>query len=797
MSCMFRSWRRSVAVAAALVLPSQAAVAQARRIGCGEVELLIKKPDATAACIRESVTLKTALMLQPRPNATRPAGETELINNELKASRICQRLEIHLLGRVDNKGEFVPEGDIQHISLMGTPFVFNAATPEETREIRVAAANVGCRRFTVKYSVDSATRTTRKVEITQQCPHIENAKGAPDDCTCEMSTLLTDIEINARWNTFGKKQVLVDVRSGRIDDKGKATGVGNEVALRFPDGFQPPGLDCCSVQNLLRHDLDVIRVSFDPPDGTTFCEDPPHEFKLTVDVAPSLPKGMVLIIDGEGVFVEAEKEQKRITPRLAKESVKVRLKARGQVTVRALRPEGTTEHECGSARYFLILLVNVDWEAIDSSLTADPNLEPGVAGVRIFPDAATPTQAMEVPRKQARVRVIVESDPKVTGAKIAARVVDVDDPSGSDFSLDFANDAKRGRGEGNPKAEGTADRVDKVQDNHGIFIPREGGLKAVKQSPLGGFDEDKDPPKTEITLENGMGKAVFVTTFTPGDNFRAVATCSADSEEAFKALLVLQGIVVIEGEKMNGEKGDRAMIVRLDRKTKKFTPVDIGRGAPKAMRMSPLLTVWRKPRIEVDRMKRPAAGDELTTDADLFDATGLKPPDLSLMVGPKNIYRRAFLEFEELDAGLNADNLIDFRLRTGSLTEDLIEEFKKHRNVQNTVPFWNIHLISAFRDSNPGSIGPAESERTLPNNTSLIYLKAIKSSSLGFARFLPRVTAHESAHQFGVADNTGCIMSPSIERPGPDGERFCNPGAQFDQIRVPDMRNTKPDGQFP
>ena len=48
-------------------------------------------------------------------------------------------------------------------------------------------------------------------------------------------------------------------------------------------------------------------------------------------------------------------------------------------------------------------------------------------------------------------------------------------------------------------------------------------------------------------------------------------------------------------------------------------------------------------------------------------------------------------------------------------------KYKKARDVQNSIPFWNIHTISAYSGNNPGSIGPANTEDRIPNNTSLIY----------------------------------------------------------------------------
>ena len=188
--------------------------------------------------------------------------------------------------------------------------------------------------------------------------------------------------------------------------------------------------------------------------------------------------------------------------------------------------------------------IEVFWTNISGNVALDANTNAN-GGVRMFPDALSPSDAVN----RNRVRVRVKTTPPLSGQTVRLKSFDVDDPA-PEVEAGILIDAN---GEGG-------------KDNRGA--PQEGALA-----------------NPTLTL-NAQGEATtdFFVTWQPGDNFRVAALL--DTTGASAHLDTLQ---------VTNPAGP--MFLTADQTFVKGF----------AGGLSPMLTVWRKLHLEFDSMEAPPA----------------------------------------------------------------------------------------------------------------------------------------------------------------------------------------------
>jgi len=229
--------------------------------------------------------------------------------------------------------------------------------------------------------------------------------------------------------------------------------------------------------------------------------------------------------------------------------------------------------ECGQT--LDVRVRSVKWDTFPGNVPLDDNPGNGTNGTdtgqRIFPGKAAPNDLQ--PEDRRRAQVIAELAPPLEHFPVKLCSYDVDDPSSNTDPVDDEETQW-------PQTENDDNRS---HPNSGI--------------PTRGRFVDTGTPNTEADTDNqGKATATFEVTMQPGDNFRVVATGKdndlapvapkpddRDAQNAPQARVFLRemegGQVVGEGEPV------------LDDETTLAT-----------VKVTPVLTVWRKLHVEVDSM---------------------------------------------------------------------------------------------------------------------------------------------------------------------------------------------------
>lgn len=205
----------------------------------------------------------------------------------------------------------------------------------------------------------------------------------------------------------------------------------------------------------------------------------------------------------------------------------------------------------------------VEWVGIDPGDGAT-NMEATTlngGGNRIFPDKNAPG-ANGKTHSKVKVKVTVVPD----NAPVLLQVFDVDDPTDHDGPID---------------SDPAGPDLTNPPDN-------KGGVQKLKVLTGGGGQEGVT---VSGNAQNGVFEAELTVSFEPGDTYRVVAACPG----------FLQGL--------KAKKADNSAQV-IDANN---TPVPETCDALAARKSSPLLSVWRRVRVEFDAMDAPAAAEPFGT----------------------------------------------------------------------------------------------------------------------------------------------------------------------------------------
>ncbi len=199
----------------------------------------------------------------------------------------------------------------------------------------------------------------------------------------------------------------------------------------------------------------------------------------------------------------------------------------------------------GSACATIYAIESVVYKAVAGNpLSNNPNVG---RGQRIFSGKRT----MADPITHETVSVEVQITPVIKGVEIHFQSFDVDDPS---------------------SALAPVDNEGKKQDNRG--------------TPIEGKFGNGKSQTSAITNANGIAVVQFSVTFQPGDNFKAVASCSKGPFKDMKA-----------------KQNDRTAARVVDAAGKTI----LSGGPPSHTKVTSLLTVWRKLNMELNSMMAPGA----------------------------------------------------------------------------------------------------------------------------------------------------------------------------------------------
>jgi hypothetical protein len=281
--------------------------------------------------------------------------------------------------------------------------------------------------------------------------------------------------------------------------------------------------------------------------------------------------------------------------------------------------DATTNKKLGY--YQLQLGMSIDFEPAGSSLTENKgkfyNIKTGFIedgwmpgrGWRIFPDAQSPTD--EIPRNRVFVRVH-SSFPK--GTEVELRVLDVDDPTQNDpqHIIDSGDSAGESGDDNRSTVAGAGAFLDGSKTITCIIDPAGYARTTAIDEWLDPYDQT-DLPELQVGMQ-------------PGDNYR-VAVSAKNATQGVGTLQVSnkgnEGYVSPDGKPTNGFSGA----------------------------ISPLLTVWRKLHVEVDRMEpwqslKPSP-DRAVVNGESWqrDSSGTVTVTVSGMPSvPANFYAGGFIE---------------------------------------------------------------------------------------------------------------------------------------------------------
>jgi len=211
---------------------------------------------------------------------------------------------------------------------------------------------------------------------------------------------------------------------------------------------------------------------------------------------------------------------------------------------------------------FVAKVTSVVWEEINSDLDDNPK-EGG--GKRIYPDKQSRTDTID----RTTVQVRAKTFPKWNGMTVYFKSFDVDDPSSDSAPLDTTD-------EGTPPQPSGG-------DNRGLYS--EGTM-----NPSNGI---------AITDSNGEATVDFTVSMQPGNNFRVVSTCMANS----------MGLHLSTSN------------------TYTVKHIFLGNLPVNGYAMTDMLTVWRKLHVEVDSMG--AEPENTAFDADDLLRGDVADPDIS------------------------------------------------------------------------------------------------------------------------------------------------------------------------
>jgi VCBS repeat-containing protein len=354
-------------------------------------------------------------------------------------------------------------------------------------------------------------------------------------------------------------------------------------------------------------------------------------------------------------------------------------------------------------------------------------------GKRVFPNLDQPADANAEARRTVWVKVILSGTNKRHQAP-AIWAYDVDDPSSNQAPVDDENNA---------------DSQGRKYDNRSPFTP--------------------DPRWRRLDLwaasdQNGVVWVKLTVSMQPGDNYRIVASMTDAQQTGFY------------GPHPDPERKGRVFDA---------TGQDVATRAD--VRVSELLTVWRRMHVELDQMDPPPSGEPFrgrregntgaVGDDDAHPNTLPKDLDITLM---RSEYRRAYMEVLDDLKPLNPRTLVLWDHNMERFDQELVGRWQK--DVPSQAPFWALHFVRAYEawtleDHDPNGeraqFGRAIVD-TQPHGDgpSFIYVETIDDfqtyqhfplgKDVDTATAIRRTVLHESMHHFeGLKSHTLPLPDPA------------------------------------
>ena len=348
---------------------------------------------------------------------------------------------------------------------------------------------------------------------------------------------------------------------------------------------------------------------------------------------------------------------------------------------------------------FVAKVTSVVWEEINSDLDDNPK-EGG--GKRIYPDKQSRTDTID----RTTVQVRAKTFPKWNGMTVYFKSFDVDDPSSDSAPLDTTD-------EGTPPQPSGG-------DNRGLYS--EGTM-----NPSNGI---------AITDSNGEATVDFTVSMQPGNNFRVVSTCMANS----------MGLHLSTSN------------------TYTVKHIFLGNLPVNGYAMTDMLTVWRKLHVEVDSMG--AEPENTTFDADDLLRGDVADPDISAFAAA---FEPAYVTALR-DTGCDDSNtlwhydFLDREIMGGFFHLYCLDEEEGTRGTRVEDPaWWSVYVLGAYdgdrpEDNDPdnemgntGACGDDEPE------WAIVFMEVERDLAIqhnwDVAEDIKITTLHEIGHQFELSDN--------------------------------------------